>query len=61
MNDMRQDEVDEIVHRGPTPFLDDHLARLKQPKELVILDEFPRNAAGEVVKGALRGCDPSKS
>jgi fatty-acyl-CoA synthase len=30
------------------------LARYKQPKEVVIVDELPRNATGKVVKGELR-------
>ncbi|TSE02242.1 long-chain-fatty-acid--CoA ligase [Skermania sp. ID1734] len=36
------------------PFLNENLARYKHPKELVIVDELPRNASGKVVKGQLR-------
>ena len=35
-------------------FLNDHLARFKQPKELIIIDELPRNASGKVIKPSLR-------
>ena len=41
---------------GPLqPFLDDHLARYKHPKEVVIVEALPRNASGKVVKNELRG------
>ncbi|GAB08985.1 putative fatty-acid--CoA ligase [Gordonia araii NBRC 100433] len=36
------------------PFLNENLARYKHPKDLVIVDELPRNAGGKVVKPALR-------
>ena len=36
------------------PFLNDNLARYKHPKELVVVDELPRNASGKVVKHVLR-------
>lgn len=35
-------------------WLDDRLARFKHPKDLVFLDELPRNASGKVVKDVLR-------
>ena len=35
-------------------FLDDHLARYKHPKRLVVVDELPRNPSGKVVKPTLR-------
>ncbi|WP_433600229.1 fatty-acid--CoA ligase FadD5 [Nocardia sp. CA-135953] len=35
-------------------FLDEKLARYKQPKDLVIVAELPRNASGKVVKVQLR-------
>ncbi|AJT42456.1 long-chain-fatty-acid--CoA ligase [Psychromicrobium lacuslunae] len=38
-------------------WLSDKLARFKQPKDLVILDALPRNAAGKVNKLALRQGD----
>lgn len=38
-------------------WLVDRLARFKQPKDLVIMDELPRNAGGKVIKGALRDAD----
>ena len=36
------------------PFLNEHLARFKHPKDLVLVDELPRNAGGKVVKPRLR-------
>ncbi|MEZ4381380.1 MAG: long-chain-fatty-acid--CoA ligase [Nannocystaceae bacterium] len=39
-------------------YLDERLARFKQPKALVRLEELPRNAGGKVVKGVLRERDP---
>ncbi len=36
------------------PYLNEHLARFKHPKDLVIVDELPRNAGGKVVKPKLR-------
>ncbi|BBX11908.1 putative fatty-acid-CoA ligase FadD [Mycobacterium novum] len=36
------------------PFLNERLARYKHPKELVLVDELPRNASGKVVKPQLR-------
>ncbi|MCX5044001.1 fatty-acid--CoA ligase FadD5 [Aldersonia sp. NBC_00410] len=35
-------------------FLNENLARYKHPKDLVIVDELPRNASGKVVKPSLR-------
>jgi fatty-acyl-CoA synthase len=35
-------------------FLNERLARYKHPKELVLVDELPRNASGKVVKPLLR-------
>ncbi|MEB3031721.1 fatty-acid--CoA ligase FadD5 [[Mycobacterium] nativiensis] len=36
------------------PFLNERLARYKHPKELVLIDELPRNASGKVIKPQLR-------
>ncbi|OMC11121.1 long-chain fatty acid--CoA ligase [Mycolicibacter heraklionensis] len=36
------------------PFLNERLARYKHPKELVLVDQLPRNASGKVVKPQLR-------
>ena len=36
------------------PYLNEHLARYKHPKELVLVDELPRNASGKVTKHTLR-------
>ena len=41
-------------------FLGQHLARFKQPKELVVIDALPRNASGKVVKPSLRESYGSK-
>ena len=34
-------------------FLRERLERFKVPKEFVVLDEFPRNATGKVVRSKL--------
>ncbi|CAM2851661.1 fatty-acid--CoA ligase FadD5 [Skermania piniformis] len=36
------------------PFLNERLARYKHPKDLVLVEELPRNASGKVVKQRLR-------
>ncbi|MBX4170994.1 fatty-acyl-CoA synthase [Rhodococcus pyridinivorans] len=41
------------------PYLNEHLARYKHPKEIVIVEALPRNASGKVVKGELRGGLPA--
>ena len=42
------------------PYLDENLARFKQPKDIVLVDELPRNAGGKVVKPRLRDTYGSK-
>ncbi|WLP90792.1 fatty-acid--CoA ligase FadD5 [Gordonia sp. NB41Y] len=42
------------------PYLNENLARFKHPKDLVIIDELPRNAGGKVVKPRLREAYGSK-
>ncbi|WP_443667715.1 AMP-binding enzyme, partial [Gordonia paraffinivorans] len=42
------------------PYLNENLARYKHPKDLVIVDELPRNAGGKVVKPKLRAQFGSK-
>ncbi|QKT07673.1 long-chain-fatty-acid--CoA ligase [Gordonia sp. X0973] len=42
------------------PYLNENLARYKHPKDLVIVDELPRNAGGKVVKPTLRSSYGSK-
>jgi fatty-acyl-CoA synthase len=42
------------------PFLNERLARYKHPKDVVIVDELPRNAGGKVVKPVLRADFGSK-
>ncbi|MEZ4451913.1 MAG: long-chain-fatty-acid--CoA ligase [Nannocystaceae bacterium] len=39
-------------------FLDERLARFKQPKAMIVVAALPRNAGGKVVKAALRAADP---
>ncbi|MDQ2629197.1 MAG: fatty-acid--CoA ligase FadD5 [Actinomycetota bacterium] len=43
-----------LTLRDLEPFLNERLARYKHPKELVLVDELPRNASGKVVKPQLR-------
>src|ERR1700754_4512340 len=43
--------VDEDTIKG---YVRDHLARYKVPREVVFLDELPRNPTGKVLKGELR-------
>ena len=47
--------ADETVHIGRVDaFLKDKLARYKQPKRVIHVQELPRNAMGKVQKNALR-------
>ncbi|MFW0790633.1 fatty-acid--CoA ligase FadD5 [Gordonia sp. CPCC 205333] len=54
------DGVDTLTLDELKPYLDENLARFKQPKELIIIDELPRNAGGKVVKPRLRDVYGSK-
>ncbi|MEV5610914.1 long-chain-fatty-acid--CoA ligase [Streptomyces sp. NPDC052225] len=49
----------ELSLTGLTEFLDGRLASFKRPKDLVVVDELPRNAGGKIVKPALRRLDAS--
>ncbi|WP_207838620.1 fatty-acid--CoA ligase FadD5 [Williamsia soli] len=42
------------------PHLDENLARFKHPKDLIVVDELPRNPGGKVVKPKLRDAYGSK-
>ncbi|MFW0792774.1 fatty-acid--CoA ligase FadD5 [Gordonia sp. CPCC 205515] len=46
--------VDDLTLAEMEPYLNENLARFKHPKDLVIVDELPRNAGGKVVKPSLR-------
>ncbi|MFT3715561.1 MAG: fatty-acid--CoA ligase FadD5 [Gordonia sp. (in: high G+C Gram-positive bacteria)] len=46
--------VDDLTLADIEPFLNENLARFKHPKDLVVVDELPRNAGGKVVKPKLR-------
>ncbi|MDY6807692.1 long-chain-fatty-acid--CoA ligase [Gordonia sp. HNM0687] len=52
--------VEDLTLDELSPHLDENLARFKQPKDLVIIDELPRNAGGKVVKPKLRDAFGSK-
>ncbi|WP_412475196.1 fatty-acid--CoA ligase FadD5 [Gordonia sp. LUNF6] len=54
------DGVDYLTLEEMEPFLNENLARFKHPKDLVIVDELPRNAGGKVVKPQLREAYGSK-
>ncbi|KJR08881.1 fatty-acid--CoA ligase FadD5 [Gordonia sihwensis] len=54
------DGVDDLTLEETEPFLNENLARFKHPKDLVIVDELPRNAGGKVVKPQLREAYGSK-
>ena len=38
-------------------YVSDHLARYKVPREVVFLDELPRNPTGKILKRELREID----
>ncbi|MGC5246780.1 fatty-acid--CoA ligase FadD5 [Gordonia sp. DT219] len=52
--------VDDLTLAELELYLNENLARFKHPKELVIVDELPRNAGGKVVKPTLRSAYGSK-
>jgi fatty-acyl-CoA synthase len=54
------DGVDNLTIADIEDFLNENLARFKHPKDLVIVDELPRNASGKVVKHELRKSYGSK-
>ncbi|MDL9935469.1 fatty-acid--CoA ligase FadD5 [Gordonia sp. ABSL1-1] len=52
--------VDDLTLEDLEPYLNENLARFKHPKDIVIVDELPRNAGGKVVKPSLRATYGSK-
>ncbi|NEW27084.1 fatty-acid--CoA ligase FadD5 [Nocardia cyriacigeorgica] len=52
--------VDALTLGEMADFLNENLARFKQPKDLVIVSELPRNASGKVMKPQLRDAYGSK-
>ncbi|GFG63666.1 acyl-CoA synthetase [Mycobacterium kubicae] len=42
-------------------YVRDHLARYKVPREVIFLDELPRNPTGKILKRELREMDPEDS
>jgi acyl-CoA synthetase (AMP-forming)/AMP-acid ligase II len=54
-----QPDATAFRYLGADTFLDGRLARFKHPKDVVALDELPRNASGKVIKGVLREKDPT--
>ncbi|MBB4660441.1 long-chain-fatty-acid--CoA ligase [Conexibacter arvalis] len=43
-----------LTEEDVTAFMADRLARYKQPRRIVLVDELPRSPSGKVVKGELR-------
>lgn len=39
-------------------YVRDHLARYKVPREVIFLDELPRNPTGKILKRELRNIEP---
>ncbi|WP_157108357.1 AMP-binding protein, partial [Aldersonia kunmingensis] len=54
------DGVDNLTIVDLEAHLNENLARFKHPKDLVIVDELPRNASGKVLKHELRKSYGSK-
>ncbi|NLU84739.1 fatty-acid--CoA ligase FadD5 [Rhodococcus sp. HNM0569] len=54
------DGVDTLTLDELGAYLNDNLARFKQPKGLVVVDALPRNAGGKVVKPTLHSAYGSK-
>ena len=54
------DGVEDLTLADLEPYLNENLARFKHPKDIVIVDELPRNAGGKVVKPTLRQSYGSK-
>ncbi|MCR5976620.1 long-chain-fatty-acid--CoA ligase [Gordonia jinghuaiqii] len=52
--------VENLTLADLEPHLNENLARFKHPKDIVIIDELPRNAGGKVVKPRLRESYGSK-
>ncbi|MGW5521889.1 fatty-acid--CoA ligase FadD5 [Gordonia sp. NPDC003950] len=52
--------IEDVTLDAMAGYLDENLARFKQPKDLIIVDELPRNAGGKVVKPRLRESYGSK-
>ncbi|MGC5245900.1 fatty-acid--CoA ligase FadD5 [Gordonia sp. DT219] len=52
--------VDDLTLAELEPYLNETLARFKQPKDIIIVGELPRNAGGKVVKHRLREAFGSK-
>ncbi|MFW0794931.1 fatty-acid--CoA ligase FadD5 [Gordonia sp. CPCC 205515] len=52
--------VDDLTLAEMEPYLNENLARFKHPKDIVIVDELPRNASGKVLKPRLRESYGSK-
>ncbi|KXO96154.1 long-chain-fatty-acid--CoA ligase [Tsukamurella pseudospumae] len=45
---------EELSVESLSEFLNDHIARYKHPRDLVVVPELPRNPAGKITKPALR-------
>jgi fatty-acyl-CoA synthase len=54
------DGADSLTLDDLGPHLNENLARFKHPKDLIVIDELPRNPGGKVVKHKLRETYGSK-
>ncbi|MBD0323653.1 MAG: AMP-binding protein, partial [Aldersonia sp.] len=48
------DGADDLTIDELEPYLNENLARYKHPKDIVVVEELPRNASGKVLKHTLR-------
>jgi fatty-acyl-CoA synthase len=52
---VKREGAGELSEDAVTAYVKENLARYKVPREVVFLDELPRNATGKVLKRELQG------